>query len=486
MSLFDFDVILRNALVIDGTLGPSYPADVGITADRITKIGCLKRVKATLIIDGLGLVVAPGFIDVHSHDDAAVIARPEMHAKLTQGVTSVIGGNCGIGGAPYTAAANPPNLLRLVFKSKDFVAPSFQDYLGKVRAAQPAINAGFLTGHTTLRMHVMGEDLDRSASQAEILQMQGLLSNSLRAGSFGLSTGLFYPPARAASTEEVIGVAMPLRQLGGVYTSHIRDEADGVMESLKEALQIGESSRCATIISHHKCMGKRNFGRSTQTLELLEQARRHQAVALDVYPYTAGSSVLNEELVSLSSRTVITWCDPFAEFCGKDLIEVEAQLGGSRAEVIRKLQPAGALYFMMDEADVKRIMCAPQAMIASDGLPEDQRPHPRLWGTFPRVLGHYVRECGLQSLEEAVHRMTGLPAQRFGIAGRGTIQEGAYADICMFDPATIRDRATYEQPIQAAAGIHYVFVNGQMALERGVPTAQRAGRVLLRASAGSN
>lgn len=485
MSLFDFDVILRNARLIDGANRPSYPADVGITGDRITRIGNLEGVKAALIIDAQGLVAAPGFIDVHSHDDAAVIARPEMHAKLTQGVTTVIGGNCGIGGAPYTAAADPPNLLRLVFKSRDFVARSFEDYLAKVRAARPAVNAGFLTGHTTLRMHVMGEDLNRSASELEISQMRALLSDTLRSGSFGLSTGLFYPPARAASTDEVIGVAMPLREFGGVYTSHIRDEADGVLESLKEALQIGRTSARATIISHHKCMGKRNFGRSAQTLALLERARREQAVALDVYPYTAGSSVLNEELVAMSSKTVITWCDPFPEFCGKDLSEIEAQLGGGRAEVIRKLQPAGALYFMMDEADVQRIMCAPQAMIASDGLPEDQRPHPRLWGTFPRVLGHYVRERGLQSLEEAIHRMTGLPAQQFQITGRGTIEQGAYADLCIFDPAAILDTATYEQPVQPAAGIHYVFVNGQLALERGVPTAHRAGRVLSRASAAS-
>jgi len=474
------DVILRNGMVVDGSGRPAFAADVAIRGDRLVRIGDLEHAKTLREINVSGLIVAPGFIDVHTHDDAAVIARPEMTAKLTQGVTTVIGGNCGISGAPYSVPGDPPNLLRLVFKSDRFVAATFEEYLQKVSAATPAINAGFLTGHTTLRMQVMGGDLDRPASESEILEMQNLLIQCLKSGSLGLSTGLFYPPARAASTHEVTEIARPLNAYQGVYATHMRDEADNVMESLQETLQLGRTIGAPVIVSHHKCMGRANFGRTVQTLALLQEARKHQAVALDVYPYTAGSSVLNEELVSKSSRTMITWCDPHPEYCARDLSDVAREWGCTPLEAIPKLLPAGAVYFMMDEADVTRIMRSPEAMIGSDGLPEDQHPHPRLWGTFPRVLGQYVREQNVLTLEDAVHRMTGLSADRFGLFNRGRVQEGHYADLCVFDLHTVRDTATYEQPVQPAIGIYYVFVNGELALERGTPTATRAGRILRR------
>jgi N-acyl-D-amino-acid deacylase len=477
------DVVLRNGTVIDGSGRPAFAADVAIQGDRLVRVGDVGQVQAIREIDVTGLVVAPGFIDVHTHDDAAVIARPEMTAKLTQGVTTVIGGNCGISGAPYSAVGNPPNLLRLVLKSDQFVAPTFEGYLQKVTDAAPAINAGFLTGHTTLRMQVMGEDLDRCASESEIDEMRTLLTQCLQAGSLGLSTGLFYPPARAASTREVIEIAQPLSAYQGVYATHMRDEGDKVMDSLQEALDIGRAIHAPVIVSHHKCMGRNNFGRSVQTLALLQKARQHQPVALDVYPYTAGSTVLNEELVSQSLRTLITWCDAWPQFCGQDLSEIAHELGCTPIEAIPRLLPAGALYFIMDEDDVTRIMRFSKAMIGSDGLPEDQHPHPRLWGTFPRVLGRYVRERKVLKLEDAVHRMTGLSASQFGFKGRGQIKVGNYADLCIFDPQTVIDTATFEQPTQPAIGIHYVFVNGQLAFENGMPTKARAGRVLRRRAA---
>jgi N-acyl-D-amino-acid deacylase len=368
----------------------------------------------------------------------------------------------------------------LIFKSDRFIAGTFERYLANVQEAAPAINAAFLTGHATLRMQVMGEDLNRVATASEIADMRDLLTGCLEQGSLGLSTGLFYPPARAASTREVIEIARPLRDYRGIYVTHMRDEADGVMESLRESLQIGRELGTPIVISHHKCTGRKNFGRSVETLALLEQARRHQSAALDVYPYTAGSTVLNDELIELSTRTVITWCDPRPEFSGRDLAEVAHELGCTPTQAVARLQPAGALYFMMDEADVTRIMCSPQAMIGSDGLPEDQHPHPRLWGTFPRVLGHYVRDRQVLTLEDAVHRMTGLSASRFGLQDRGSIGVGKYADLCVFDPRTVCDSATFEQPVSPAIGIHHVFVNGQLALENGAPTATRAGRVLPR------
>jgi len=477
-----FDVILRHGTIVDGSGNPAFAADVAIRADRLVEIGSLEYARGLREIDVSGLVVAPGFIDVHTHDDAALIARPDMLPKLTQGVTTVIGGNCGISGAPYSRPGEPPDLLRLVFKSDGLVAASFDEYLRKVADASPAVNAAFLTGHTTLRMQVMGKELSRVATGAEITKMRELLEECLQQGSLGLSTGLFYPPARAATTEEVIELGGPLSDHQGLYVTHMRDEADKVTESIEESLHIGRAIGAAVIISHHKCMGRRNFGRSVGTLRQLEEASNHQSVAWDVYPYTAGSSVLNEELVALSSKTLITWCDPRPEFCGRDLDELAAQLGCTSHEAVSKLTPAGAVYFMMDEDDVTRILCSSKAMIGSDGLPEDHHPHPRLWGTFPRVLGRYVRERQLMTLEEAVYRMTGLAASQFNLNDRGRIKVGNFADLCIFDPQTVIDNATFERPTRPAIGIRYAFVNGRLALEDGVPTRLRAGRVLRRES----
>jgi N-acyl-D-amino-acid deacylase len=476
-----YDVIIRNGSVVDGSGQPACRADLAVLGDRIVQVGVLSNARAVRAIDATGLVVAPGFIDVHTHDDAALIARPEMTAKLTQGVTTVVAGNCGISAAPYAATGNPPDLLRLVFKSDRFVAPTFDEYVRKVEDAAPAVNAAFLTGHTTLRMEVMGHDLGRPASAVEVERMQELLAQCLDAGSLGLSTGLFYAPARAASTQEVIEVGRSLIASRGIYTTHMRDEGDQVVASIEETLTIGRALQTRVIISHHKCMGRRNFGRSVQTLKMIERARERQPVALDVYPYTASSTMLNEEQVGQSLRTLITWCDPYPQYCGRDLQEIAREWSCSVTAAIQRLLPAGAVYFTMDEADVTRIIGSPGAMIGSDGLPEDQHPHPRLWGTFPRVLGRYVRERNVLTLQDAVHRMTGLSAQQFGLEQRGRIAVGNFADICVFDPRTVLDAATYEQPAQHAVGICYVLVNGHVALDMGRLTGSRVGRVLRRA-----
>jgi N-acyl-D-amino-acid deacylase len=480
MNVERYDILLRNGTLVDGSGGSACRADLAIQGDRIAAIGDLKGTVASHEIDASGLIVAPGFIDVHTHDDAALILRPEMLPKLTQGVTTVIAGNCGISGAPYLKTGDPPDLLRLIFKSDRCVAPTLNQYLQNVAGAGPAVNAAVLTGHTTLRMQVMGTDLNRTATGDEIAEMRDLFIACLEQGSLGLSTGLFYPPARAASTQEVIGVAQPLSDYQGLYVTHMRDEAEGVIDSIEETLRIGREVGSGVIISHHKCMGPRNFGRSVETLALLEKARHRQSVAWDVYPYTAGSSILNMDLVEQSAETLITWCDPHPELCGYELNAAAQVLGCAPEEAIAKLQPAGAVYFMMDETDVVRILSSSAAMIGSDGLPEDAHPHPRLWGTFPRVFKRYVREQNVLSIENAVHRMTGLSAQRFGLRDRGYIKVGFYADLTIFDRHAIADTATFEDPKRPATGIHYVFVNGQLALSQGVPTTARPGRVLRR------
>jgi N-acyl-D-amino-acid deacylase len=459
---------------------PQFQADVALNGDRITAIVDHGTARAQSEIDVNGLIVAPGFIDVHTHDDAALIAHPEMAPKLTQGVATVIAGNCGISASPYRGVADPVGLMRLVFKSDDFVTPTFDEYARKVSDAAPTVNAAFLTGHTTLRMHAMDGDVNRAATRPEIHKMRALLEHSLMQGSLGLSTGLFYQAARAATTDEVIEVARPLKSYEGVLTTHMRDEADGVMDSVRETLQIGLAIEAPVIISHHKCMGTHNFGRSVETLGLLQEAQTRQAVSLDVYPYTAASTVLTKELVDRSTKTFITWSDPHPEFCARDLDAVVRLLNCSRDEALRRLQPAGAIYFVMDESDLQRILRFPKAMIGSDGLPDDQHPHPRLWGTFPRVLAHYVRDLDVLTLEEAVHRMTGLSARQFGVENRGHVAVGQYADLTVFDPRTVRDTATYELPISPSRVICYVFVNGVLACTNGSLSGCRAGKVLRR------
>jgi len=476
-----YDVIVRNGTVIDGTGRPGFVGDVAIAGERLVAVGELgPGAGARREFDASGLIVAPGFIDVHTHDDAMILSRPEMTPKLSQGVTTVICGNCGVSGAPYSRPEGPLDLMHLIFKTAELAAPTLAQFLAKVEAAGPAINAAFLTGHTTLRMEVMGSDLQRPATGAEIAAMRVLLEQCLQEGSLGLSTGLFYMAARSAPTAEVIELAQPLKCHGGLYVTHMRDEGDHVLESIRETMRIGREVQAPVIVSHHKCLGSRNFGRSTQTLALFDEARRAQCLAFDVYPYTAASTVLNEEMVAIASKTLVSWSDAYPEFGGQDLEEIVARWNCSRAVAIARLQPAGGTYFMMDETDVQRIMRHPAAMIGSDGLPDDKHPHPRLWGTFPRVLGRYVRERAVLGLEEAVHRMSGLSAREFGLRGRGEIAVDSFADLTVFDASTVLDTATFEQPISAAAGIHHVFVNGQLAWSEGAAVERHAGKVLRR------
>jgi len=473
------DYILRGGTVIDGTGALRRRADVAISGDRITAVGEVAKASGAREIDVSGKIIAPGFIDVHTHDDRALFASPEMAAKASQGVTTVITGNCGISLAPLILDRAPPPPLDLIGEASDYAYPRFADYLAALDKSPPAINAACLVGHSTLRAGTMPE-LDRAARADEIAGMAERLQEALDAGAIGMSSGLYYAPAFHAPPAEIEALAAHLRPARALYTTHMRDEAEHVEESLDESFHVGRAAQVPVVISHHKTTGVANFGRTAQTLPKIAAAMRGQEIGLDCYPYIASSTVLRTERIEDATRVLITWSKAAPDQAGRELTDIARDWGVGILEAAERLQPAGAIYWMMDEADVRRVLAFGHTMIGSDGLPHDIHPHPRLWGTFPRVLGHYCREIGLFGLETAVHKMTGLSAARFGLTGRGVVRAGAYADLTVFDPDTIIDRATFADPTLPAAGIEHVFVNGRPAWSAAKPTGERPGRALRR------
>ena len=473
------DTLIRNARVLDGSGTDPQTADVAVDAGIVCAIGQLSHYASEQIIEGNGHVLAPGFIDVHTHDDTTVIRNPQMMAKLSQGVTSVIVGNCGISAAPVQLTGAPPDPMNLLGEADAFRYPTFAEYAAAVDAAQPAVNVGALVGHTALRNNHM-DRLDRAATADEIRAMRAQLTEALDHGALGLSSGLAYSSARSAPAEEILSLAEPLAAAGGIYTSHMRTETEEILSAMQEAFSTGRNSRVPVVISHLKCAGVANWGRSGEVLHALDTARAEQPVQCDCYPYTASSSTLDLRQVDGRVRIVITWSTPHPEVAGQTLEQIASAWSTTQVEAATRLQPAGAIYHNMSEEDVRRILQHPASMIGSDGLPNDPRPHPRLWGTFPRVLGYYCRDQGIFSLAQAVHKMTGMPAQQFGLAGRGRITEGAHADLVLFDPETIRDTATFSDPICRAEGIAAVWVNGVLSYRDGDTTGQRNGRFLSR------
>ena len=474
-----YDIVIRNGQVADGTGKKMFPADVALKGDRIAAIEAPGSLRGDNEIDATGKVVAPGFIDVHTHDDTALIDNPTMAMKASQGVTTVVCGNCGASPAPYTREV-VGHFLSLIVKKKENVSKSFAELAAKVEAARPAINGAFLIGHATLRMNPLGDDLARTATASEIKIMHDLLDQSLEQGAIGLSSGLFYPVAMAATTDEVAETAKPLGKWGGVYTAHMRDESEDILKSMDETFEIGRRAGAPVIVSHHKCAGRSNFGRMKETLPKFSEAMKQQEISFDVYPYIAGSTILRKEMLDRADKVLITWSDKIQGMNGRDLKDIAREMGCSIYDAADRLQPAGAIYFMMDEKDVQAAMAHPGSMIGSDGIPFDAHPHPRLWGTFPRVLGHYSRDLKLFPLEDAVRRMTSYSAQRFRIAKRGEVKPGFYADICVFDPKTVIDTATFEAPMTPARGIDTVLCNGAIVWRDGKPGGGRSGRVLYR------
>ncbi len=474
------DLVIAGGTVIDGTGADRQAADVAINDDRIVEVGPPGSFdeNAKSVVRADGRIVTPGFIDVHTHDDNAVLVDPDMAAKISQGVTTVVTGNCGVSLVP-AIAADPPPPMNLLGDRAAFRFNSMSDYAAAVDAVAPSVNVVALVGHSTLRTGAM-DDLSRKASTIEIDLMRSRLARCLEAGATGFSTGLWYKPNAAADIEEVTALAELLSDVGGIYATHMRDEADGVLDSLAESFETANRAQVPIVISHHKCAGPRNWGRSKETLPVIDAARAKQPVSLDVYPYAAGSTVLEPEMVDPEIRIMVTWSQPFPRMTGRDLAEIAAEWNCSQVDAARRLSPAGAIYFQIDEDDMRAILRFPPSMVGSDGLPHDTHPHPRLWGTFPRVLGRFCREEKLFSLEQAVHKMTGLSAGNFNIADRGEIRAGAYADLVIFDEEAISDTATFEDPAQPAAGIDHVIVNGKIGWSAGQHTGGRAGRFIRR------
>ncbi len=472
-----YQLLIRGGTVIDGTKAPRFTADVGVDHGVIAAIGDLTLATADQTIEAHGRIVAPGFIDAHTHDDQVVLSHATMPAKISQGVTTVITGNCGVSAAPLRVDMNLPAPLDIMGPSGGERFTTFRAYLEALRNTPSSVNVAALVGHSTLRAVTMSS-LDRPASSAEISMMRAHVEEAMEAGAIGLSTGTFYAAASAATTEEIIEVGQPLTRREALYVTHMRDEADGVLEAMEESFAIGRALKVPVVLSHHKAMHAPNFGRTQVTLPLIRETMKHQCVSLDCYPYTAGSTVIRTDRGMLSGRVLIASSESHPECAGRDLADIAMEWGVSREDAAGKLQPGTAVYFNLDEDDVRRVLSFDETMIGSDGIPVGDMPHPRLWGTFPRVLGHYCREVGLFPLETAVWKMSGLTARNFGLQGRGTLEVGHHADIVIFDSAAIRDAADYEKPTKPAEGIDAVIVNGTVTWQHGEHTGARCGQVI--------
>ena len=478
-----FTYLLKNGLIVDGSGGEAFLGDVAVCKDRIAAVGvnlCDEGLEPERIVDVNGKVIAPGFIDTHTHDDSFVLRSPDMLPKISQGVTTVVVGNCGISLAPLTKDVDPPPPLTLLGGRGDFRYTTFADYFKAVELAKPNTNVAALIGHSVLRLNHM-DDLQRPASLEEIHQMQQQLAEGLENGAIGLSTGLSYPTAVHSKREEVQALLEIVKKYGGLHATHMRNYFDKILESTKEALETAQSAKVPLIISHLNCCGPKNWGMSVATLGLIDKAIENQEVTLDCYPYLAGSSVLNVA-DTVDIPVMVTQSEPHPDRQGQYLSDIAEEWQCSIEETCERLQPAGAIYFNLSEEDRQRVLKHPHTMIGSDGLPLDKHPHPRLWGTFPRILGHYTRQLKLLTLTEAVSKMTGLPARRFGFLERGLVKEGYYADLVVFDANTVADKATFEDPKQQSMGIDLVMVNGVVAFQDGHLTGNRAGRFLQRRS----
>jgi len=493
-----YDVLIRNAQVYDGEGGPPRSADVAVERERIASVGSLDGCSAKLEVDASGLALAPGFIDVHTHDDFAALLHPDMGFKSRGGVTTCIVGNCGFGAAPFREAVGM--LGKLVPSAQLTPYQGHAGYAAALESNPPGVNIGVLAGHGTIRKAAVGS-VDRTLTDREMSAMKKLLGEALEAGVFGISSGLIYDPGRYANTDELAELVSVMRGTGALYVTHMRDEGTRLVESVAEAIEIGARGGVGVQISHHKARGRESWGLVKESLKLIEAAQlRGEDVHADQYPYTAGSTSLQTVLENgafsddsaagamrdvAPAEVVIAAAPGHPEWEGRSIAELSNQFKqGPRAVaelVLGETPGITVVMHMMSEDDVQRVLRHPSTMIGSDGIPTlEGKPHPRLYNSFARVLGHYSRDVGLFDLSTAVFRMTGFAARKFGLRDRGVVKEGAFADLVLFDPAMIIDKGTYENPNQYPVGIRQVFVNGGVAVRDDEVQGQRHGRVLRR------
>lgn len=530
-----FDTLILDGRVVDGAGNPWLRADVGIRDGKIVEIGDLGSASAHRIIHAKNLVASPGFIDIHSHSDFALIRDPKAESKIRQGVTTEVIGNCGLSAAPMRE--NTRKLLEKYLEPVRFKVKlnwsTMGEYLNQLEKQGIALNIASLVGHGTVRIAVMGFD-NRPPIEGELDDMKTLVSQSMEDGVFGMSSGLIYPPGCYSDARELTELCRVVGKYGGTYTTHIRNEGDALIESVREAIEIGKLSGVPVEISHHKATGRANWGSVKETLKMIDEAREKGFdVTCDQYPYAASCTFLSavvptwaheggtEKLIARLKDPKIRrrlareieegipgWENP-ARDSGWDKIMIVsvsseknkdlegktiAEISESREEnpadvtfdlLIEEEAAAMVVLFEMCEEDVHTVMKHPVTMVGSDGLAVtpsgilgEVRQHPRSYGTFPRVLGKYVREKTVLTLEEAIRKMTSFPAQKLGLRDRGLIKEGMWADITIFDPSEIVDKGTYTDPNQFPKGIKYVIVNGKLVIEKGEHTGFLAGKVL--------
>ncbi len=483
------DLAIRNVRVLDGGGGPAREAEVEVDGGRIVAVG--RAGPARREIDGGGACLAPGFIDTHAHDDGAFFRHPGMEFKLAQGVTTVVSGNCGFSAVPADPEQDSVAASGGILAGVEGDFTDLAGYFDAVLARRPAINNLMLVGHNTVRALTMGME-KRRPTPAELATMRGHVERALEQGACGFSTGLIYRPGRWSDTDEIVALARAAAPHDALYTTHMRNEGDHLLAAVEETLTIGREAGVHAHISHHKAAGPGNWGKVRESLARVDAALAEgQRVTLDVYPYTAGSGRMIEYFdLDNPSRELaevirIASCPAFRPYEGRMLTDIAAELGVDVTEAVKHVltAPKGdrtiCIQFIIDEADVETNLRHADMMVGSDGIPDLRgRPHPRLFGTFPRVLGRYVRERHVLSLPEAVRRMTSLAAATFGLVNRGRIEPGYWADLVLFDPDTVLDTASYDDPKREPTGIRLVTVNGAVAYEDGVHTGAGSGKML--------
>ena len=534
MSNKDFEIVIKDGFIVDGSGNPWYKSDVGIKDGKIKKIGFINKDLADTIIPADGMVVSPGFVDSHNHSDLNILARPFCESNLMQGITTAVGGNCAWSMGPINKKYL--NDLREYFSpfllddfDYEWDWQSLGEYYEKVEKKSIAINLAPLVGHGTLRIAVKGFSQEPLSSE-EMNLMKDLLLKSLKEGAFGLSTGLAYPPGSYSDKRELIELGKVLQEYGGIYVSHMRNEGRDLVEAVEEVISIGKSNQIPVQISHHKAKGRSNWGKVHYTLKILEKERKNGLqVGCDVYPYTAGSTTItsilptwaleggvkemlerlqNPEQREKMKRDFIEdnikegndikdagFEGIFIASClkkdyeGKSLLEISRIKGMGKEpfeaffDLLLELKGKATVNkFITDEEDMKLVLTHPLSAVVTDSWatnPEaNEKPHPRTYGAFPRVLGKYVREEKILRLQEAIRKMTSYPASIIGLQGRGFLVPGFWADIVIFNPETIIDRATYEDPNQYPEGIEYVFVNGKIAVKRHEISSKGYGQII--------